>query len=1279
MKIPRLADSFVVFAIISLSGLSLAQQPGPEVPKPGPSVEKNPAIDVASLLAKARDLGAVKDWKALRGIGREIVAAEPDNLEGNAWLGIASANAGFCKEGIVPLTKAFNAHAAVAGVPKALGRCLGTRPANRILAGRAWLAAARDDKDGDEALKAAKLLAGNPKAAPQLFDAYAYADERGKLPDGALPDFASAAEAARKTSDAKSIYERAIKNAPEDRTLLLALARLDLKLKDATGAQQIADRLLATNPSDQDAVIVRADAAAMLADPVSEEKVLREALIKQSQNPALKKRLAIALGHQARARIDAQEPKSARGLAEEALKLDAENVPAKESLARVLWGDGNRAKAAQVLGKIADSPDSEISGEGLRIAAEVAMDTRDLKRAKTLLDRAGRLGSEHLATSQARLTYLKGDFSAAEKRIAAYLALSPDDGEALRLGGDIAYDSGRIRTARDRYERADTTGSLPLAGQGRLCEIRARDNDYEGARRACEKALRGGQDDAAVHANLGLALARLRDRDGARKEIEIAILKGASDKSTQLVRGLIAESDGRDGDALEFYDKVLAVDSGNVEANTQSGKLLLKRAKYHEAAIRLGKAFRANPRSYDLAVALAKAQFGTGALGDAQKTIRGIPEGAIDDATRLGLDGQVQHALGNYKKANELFARALQKSPNNAELLALQGENYLNLPHYEKAIQLLEAAQKEDPSRLDVSERLARLYAETGDADKAAKQLARIDSSENATTPPQRRSSDSRDLRRVAVSKDFEAIGSIDDPMLAGLGRVLKDAVAADISLSPYIEVIDHTDENQDLVRDARDNMRAKGVAGTSKAPERYARYALSGSYQMVGDSMQLSCAITDINTRQSYRGSAAGSKDRWTEIEKRAVLEMLATFVPLSPEERASLERAALKRAQRGNLESVVLMKDADDAKHRGDYRAALQYLEEAHAADLGNARAFAELVRVRKEVTRLNRVAVLATQKIGDVDDAFVLGLRYTLSSKLSGVHGIQVIDNNLVDSVLRAERDYLIENRENIDPQTLPQAAATQIAANVIMQPFIQGHGDGITVGATLIQMSDGRILLGDQVTGTRANLLDIQNELALDIVRKLYGEPTEQEMAILLKKQSMEEYQQDMAELARLRAERRIGFQSPQLALDEEPHVNTKPRATKGHLTTPKTPSSTLIRPPAPHRPVNGSRGGWTVAGLVTAGVGLVGIGAGVYYGQRARSIADELTSSQYFNSQRDNERKTAITLQYVGYTVGGVAVASGLVMYLLGTRSSNIALVPQAASGYAGISIQGYLQ
>jgi tetratricopeptide (TPR) repeat protein len=1262
MKILRLADPLVLFGIVSLSGLSMAQPPGQSTANVSPAIDKAPIVDIAALLARARDLGTAKDWKALRGVGREIVAADPGNLEGNAWLGLASANGGgTCREAIEPLTKAFNGHATVGGVPKALAKCLGTRPANRVLAGRAWLSAAHDDKDGEESLKAAKFLSGNPKVVTQLFDAYAYADEKGKLPEELLPDYASTAEATKKLAEAKDLYQRALKSSPDNRSLLLALARLDIKLKDGAGAQQIAERLLQTNPDDQDGLIVRADAAAALADPVTEEKVLREALIKQPQNPALKKRLAIALGNQARGRIEAHEPKSARALAEEALKYDAENVPAKEALARVFWGEGNRPKAAQALGKIADSVDADVSGEGIRIAAELAMDAKDLKRAKTLLDRAARQGAEHLPASQARLIYVKGDFGLAEKKIAAYLSLAPDDGEALCLGGDIAFDSGRIKSARDRYERADSAGALPLAGQGRLCEVRVRDNDYESARTACEKALRAGQDEGAVHANLGLALVRLHDKDGARREIEMAMLKGASDKSTLLARGLIAEAESREGDALELYERVLKVEPGNVEANAQSGRVLLKRGKHADAAARLGKAFRANPQDYELAVSLAKAQFGTGALADAQKTIRGIPEGAIDEATRLGLDGQVQHALGNYRRANELFARALLKSPNNAELLALQGENYLNLPHYEKAIQLLEAAQKADPSRLDVSERLARLYAETGNADKAAEQLARIEASERTTAPQPRLTPDSKEIRRVSVSKDFEAVGSVDDPLLAGLGRVLKDAVAADITVSPYVEVIDHTAENQAAVLDARDDMRAKGITG-AKLAERYARYALSGSYQLVGDSMQVSCAITDINTRQSYRGSAAGSKNQWSEIEKRAVLEMLTTFVPLSPQERASLERSALKRAQRGNLESVVRMNDAEDAKRRGDYRAALHFLEEAHAADLGNARALAELVKMRRTVTQLNRVAVLQARKFGEVDDDLVLGLRFALASKLASIRGIQVIDTDLVDTAIRAERDYLKENQETIDPKTLPQDAAMQIAANVLLQPSIQGHGEGITVGATLVQVSDGRILFGDQLTGTRATLLDLQNELALSIVRKLYGEPTDEEMAILLKKQTLQQFRDDMEELARHRSEKeapKSSWASLHWVQGVAPHV---PRLDAKNETL---------------SPLTGRR--LQIGGLILGGAGAAAFAVALGHYLHARSLSDKVSNQDLYNASDYAAGHTAEDKQWMFYSVGTALLGGGAALFILGNRmarAEGTTVTPYVSTDAAGVSAQG---
>jgi tetratricopeptide (TPR) repeat protein len=1268
---------FPLFAtgFASLPGSSFGQPAGGATPTAEAALAiTNPAVDVAGLLTKARELGTARSWSALKNVGREIVAADPDSLEGNAWLGIGAGNVGNCREAIQPLTKAFNGHAAVVGVGKMLAKCLGSRTRDKMLAGRAWFAAARDDKDGDEALKAASFFAGNQKAAQQLYDSFAYADERGRLPDNKLVEYAAAAEAAKKVTEAKSLYERALEKAPEDRVLLLALARLRLKTKDARGAEVLSDRLLKMNPNDQDAVVVRADTAAALDDSIFEERVLRQALARQEQSSLLKRRLALALGRQARARMDAGDPRAARDKAEEALKLDVENVPANETLARALWADGDRVKAAHLLRGLADRPEADLSGEGLRIAAEVAMDAKELKKAKALVDRAGRAGTDRLGISLARLAYLNRDFTAAEKKIAARLAASPGDGEALKLGGDIAYESGRIRTARERFEKADASGALPAAGQARLCEVRVRDGAYEGARSACGKALRGGLDDASVHANLGLALARLGDKEGARKEIGIAVSKGASDKSTQLVRGLLAESDGLDGDALEFYQKVLAADPGNVEANAQSGRILLKRAKYDEAAIRLGKAFRANPQDPALAVSLAKAQLGTGHLSDAQKTIRTIPEGAIDEATRLGLDGQVQRALGNYRKANELFEKALRKDPGNADLLALQGENYLSLPHYEKAIQLLEAAQKADPSRLDVSERLARLYAELGDADKAAQQLARIDSNERTQYARERKAIDSKDLRRVSVNKDFETIGRIDDPMLGRLGRVLRDAVAADMGLSPYIQVIDHSDETQTVVREARDLQVPSAAAPTgARTPEHYARYALSGNFQMVGDSLQMSCAITDINTRQSYRGSADGSKERWAEIEKRAVLEMLSTFVPLSAQERMNLERAALERSHRGNLESVVRMKDANDAIRQGDQRLALHYLEEAHAADLGNARAIVELAEVKKRVALMNRVAILEARKIGDVEDALVLGLRYTLSSKLSGVNGIQVIDNDLVDSVLKTERDYIVENRENIDPKTLPQIAATQIAANILLQPFMEGHGEGITVGAMLIQLSDGRVLLGDQVSGTRSTLLELQNELALDIVRKLYGEPSEQEMAILRKKQSLEQYQHDMAELARLRAEKLAAIQAqpstPAPAVPPIASVQSQPTTAM---------NENLAAPPR----IDSERYGRNMrtGGLVCAGAGLVSMTAGLVYYVQARSLSNRVSNATTYNTSDYQAGRDAETSQKLFYSLGAAMTVTGAVLYILGAHSTaglpNVALSPMAAPGAAGLSAQG---
>ena len=89
---------------------------------------------------------------------------------------------------------------------------------------------------------------------------------------------------------------------------------------------------------------------------------------------------------------------------------------------------------------------------------------------------------------------------------------------------------------------------------------------------------------------------------------------------------------------------------------------------------------------------------------------------------------------------------------------------------------------------------------------------------------------------------------------------------------------------------------------------------------------------------------------------------------------------------------------------------------------------------------------------------------------------------------------------------------------------------------------------------------------------------------------------------------------------------------------------------------------------------------MGIGLGVYYGIHAKTISDELTSSSRFDAARDSDRKQAITLQYVGYGVGGAALVGGLAAYyLLGTGNSNVALAPHLAPAYAGLALRLRIQ
>lgn len=112
----------------------------------------------------------------------------------------------------------------------------------------------------------------------------------------------------------------------------------------------------------------------------------------------------------------------------------------------------------------------------------------------------------------------------------------------------------------------------------------------------------------------------------------------------------------------------------------------------------------------------------------------------------------------------------------------------------------------------------------------------------------------------------------------------------------------------------------------------------------------------------------------------------------------------------------------------------------------------------------------------------------------------------------------------------------------------------------------------------------------------------------------------------------------------------------------------------------------SPGTWTGTRVVAAGVGLLGAGAvgtGIYFGVRARDLADAsdarcpLITCADDEALRLNERaRDAATRANVLYAAGGAALAASLVLWLVGAPEPRTVVTPVTSDRAAGISVAG---
>jgi serine/threonine-protein kinase len=139
------------------------------------------------------------------------------------------------------------------------------------------------------------------------------------------------------------------------------------------------------------------------------------------------------------------------------------------------------------------------------------------------------------------------------------------------------------------------------------------------------------------------------------------------------------------------------------------------------------------------------------------------------------------------------------------------------------------------------------------------------------------------------------------------------------------------------------------------------------------------------------------------------------------------------------------------------------------------------------------------------------------------------------------------------------------------------------------------------------------------------------------------------------------------------------LHEAPAATPAPAASPPPAAPEAEPAPAPSGPFP-----WRTVGLVAAGVGVVGIGVGTYFGIDA--ISKNNTSNQtgcngnlctagaYATRQ---DAKSSATVSTIAFAAGGALAAAGITLWLMGPKGDAAAQVtPVAVAGGGGLAVTG---
>ena len=223
--------------------------------------------------------------------------------------------------------------------------------------------------------------------------------------------------------------------------------------------------------------------------------------------------------------------------------------------------------------------------------------------------------------------------------------------------------------------------SIATGGSGGQASRPAQQSQVSAAVAAYREALKIDPDNAELHFDLSLALAKLGDAPSAQEELGAAIRLDRNLAKARNQLGIWHMVNNEKAKAEDEFKSAISADSQFVEAKNNLGVLYAWTGKDFEAIELFRLAIRGRPNYAPAHVNLGLVLAGEGKYAEAEKEIRNAFRGSPNNLSAYSALGMIAAKLGRGDEAIEILQKVVQIQPDSAFAhlnlgMALSGDGF---------------------------------------------------------------------------------------------------------------------------------------------------------------------------------------------------------------------------------------------------------------------------------------------------------------------------------------------------------------------------------------------------------------------------------------------------------------------------------------------------------------------------------------------------------------------------------------------------------------------------